>query len=498
MPTDDDEVRRHAEAILRDVSLGDWSILIDEISPDLEDVYNDGMSEGLRLLEIDVPVDHVHARAVEWARERAASLVTAIEENTRDMLRATVANALEERWGARELADAIATSAAFSDDRSEMIARTEISASNNQGNLDGYKVAAQSGVRVLKEWLSDNDDECGDNSDDGPIELDDEFSSGDDAPPAHPNAVFAGSLFAPYGCVRQALRSRYDGPAVTIDAVLLQNDGEFTSSYAASFDDFLERDILCNEFQREGDLLVRDRGCGLVGISAGRIRLTIGPNHPILTRRGFVIACEIHKGDQLLYDERVIRPAAGIEFDFKQMPFVEDAVSALDLHFGHAMIAGASSYFHGDEVACYGEVDVIRPASDLLPVLDPCGIEHLGKCDFVWPYPDATHVASCGACFSKFEGIFLTASRRMSRSGGGVALLRSCAAPPFFHSFAVIACHRSHFSGWAFDASTASGLYNYGGLVVKNCRCSLSPVVVDEEGRRRGVICRPTNLSAWS
>ena len=183
----DDDIEQEAAEILQLISLGDWSILVDDIAADLDDVYADGLAEGLRLTDMDVDVEHVHERAVAWAREQAASLVTMIEDNTRDLLLSTVVQALEERWSTVQLADEIADSAGFSDARSEMIARTEVLAAHNQGNLQGYRDAAQAGVRVMKQWLSDNDDECGDNSDEGPIELDEDFPSGDDAPPAHPN-----------------------------------------------------------------------------------------------------------------------------------------------------------------------------------------------------------------------------------------------------------------------------------------------------------------------
>jgi hypothetical protein len=64
-------------------------------------------------------------------------------------------------------------------------------AANNQGNLAAYKDAAAQGIAVMKEWLSAGDDlvseECQANEDQGPIPLDDDFDSGDDAPPLHPN-----------------------------------------------------------------------------------------------------------------------------------------------------------------------------------------------------------------------------------------------------------------------------------------------------------------------
>lgn len=187
----DDDAKRRAEHALAITDLGDWSILVDGIADDLDDVYADGLSEGLKLTDMGVDLDRVNQRAVDWARNSAASLVIQIESNTRDMLRTTVASAIEEGWSAARLADEIAKSPAFDDDRAMLIARTEIIAANNQGNLRGYRDAAATGVRVQKEWLTANDDmvspECEENGDEGSIDLDDVFPSGDSEPPAHPN-----------------------------------------------------------------------------------------------------------------------------------------------------------------------------------------------------------------------------------------------------------------------------------------------------------------------
>ncbi|MBF6560547.1 MAG: hypothetical protein IVW56_09670 [Candidatus Binataceae bacterium] len=133
-------------------------------------------------------LDQVNERSVAWAQDRAAALVTLIEGNTRAMLRATVTRAIDEGWGARTLSTEIAASAGFSKARAATIARTEIIAANNRGNLDGYKA---SGVATGKEWLTAGDalveELCQDNEDAGPIGLDADFPSGDDCPPAHPN-----------------------------------------------------------------------------------------------------------------------------------------------------------------------------------------------------------------------------------------------------------------------------------------------------------------------
>ena len=130
----------------------------------------------------------VNALAVEWAGERAAELVTKIEESTRDYLRADVTQAVQEGWSTGQLSDALEANFGFSEGRSDMIARTEIAKADVQGNMTAYKA---SGLVSGKEWILGSehpqDDECNDNADQGVIPLDQDFSSGDDAPPAHPN-----------------------------------------------------------------------------------------------------------------------------------------------------------------------------------------------------------------------------------------------------------------------------------------------------------------------
>jgi SPP1 gp7 family putative phage head morphogenesis protein len=176
-----------AAAIATLVDLGNWDELIEPIADDLADVYASGIVEGAPLVSLQVDTDQVNERALEWAQERAADLITQIEENTRDMLRDAIHEAIDEGIGADELADMIADSTGFSDYRAEMIARTETNRANNQGNLRAYKDA---GVE-RKEWMTAGDDlveeDCEDNEAVGAIGLDEDFPSGDDAPPAHPN-----------------------------------------------------------------------------------------------------------------------------------------------------------------------------------------------------------------------------------------------------------------------------------------------------------------------
>jgi SPP1 gp7 family putative phage head morphogenesis protein len=91
-----------------------------------------------------------------------------------------------------QLADAIAQDTAFSDERAMTIARTESATADVQGNMAAYREARdQVGIVVLKEWITAGDDlvseDCAANAEQGAIDLDDDFQSGANAPPDHPN-----------------------------------------------------------------------------------------------------------------------------------------------------------------------------------------------------------------------------------------------------------------------------------------------------------------------
>jgi SPP1 gp7 family putative phage head morphogenesis protein len=197
----DEPPDERAEEILAAIDLGDWGEAQDALES-LSEVYGDGYSRALDLLaemrdeapaapgeaRFGISLDQVNERAVAWAREQAAELVVDLEDNTREMLRATIVDAIEEGWGAVRLGKEIADSPGFSDERAETIGRTEVITANNRGNFDAYEA---SGVVERVEWLTAQDELveeiCEDNENAGPIDLGDAFPSGDDCPPAHPN-----------------------------------------------------------------------------------------------------------------------------------------------------------------------------------------------------------------------------------------------------------------------------------------------------------------------
>jgi len=396
---------------------------------------------------MDDALDDVNDEAESWAREHAAELVKNISESTREMIRSDVDMAIIAGDSAGDLASTVAENYAFSDARAETIGRTELALANVAGHVQvGHDTGAVGKMLLLgseHDTAESSPDECDDAADLGVIGLDDDFNGNGD-PPIHPNACFAGTTFVPYGEALQIIRSLYDGPAILIEARL----GEF-SAWAPGT------------------------------VIPERIELTIGPHHPVLTRRGFVEAALLREGDELLYDARV--QAQTNHANFKNVPFFEDAFEAANaVSPGKSSVASAARYFHGDEESIYGEVDVVRPARRLLPVLDPLGIQQLRKCSLMGADMEAAHVARCSACRTALERVFASASGSVSGGGHGQASSGVLSRPPPFQCFRIIATHRTRFNGVAFDASTSSGFYLNSGLVVRNCVCDIKLIYPDD------------------
>ena len=197
-PADDSSIGPTLAAqIASQVNLDDLTSL--DLTEDLLEVATDSAAKGLAQVGVKATDDltnQVNDRAVIWAKGRAAELVTAkgpqnVVDSTRDMIREVIGKGLEANVGARAIAEQVQESTAFSPERAALIADTEIRRANSQGALAGYKVAASTGVKVKKAWSTSEDDLvdediCQANADQGPIELDEVFQSGDDATPGHP------------------------------------------------------------------------------------------------------------------------------------------------------------------------------------------------------------------------------------------------------------------------------------------------------------------------
>jgi hypothetical protein len=202
------------DALIKGLDLSSLETVVDATDAALFDLTLDSAKKALAqvgVIDRAELVGRVNEMAVAYARDRAAELVGkrwvnagdelvdnpspkwAITETTRTDLRALIANGLEGNIGTPAIADSIQDAYAFSEARADTIALTEVAFSNEQGKMDGWREAAdRGGVTMLKGWQTSNDeaevcDECRENEDEGLIAFDDDFPSGDDAAPAHPN-----------------------------------------------------------------------------------------------------------------------------------------------------------------------------------------------------------------------------------------------------------------------------------------------------------------------
>jgi Phage portal protein len=195
---DEDQI---VNQIMSDLEV-EFSLLPDEIEDALSQAALGGASLGslqVSITDKDL-LDKVNAVAGDWARRRAAELVGmrwnatgdlvenpnakwAITDSTRDQLMIVVRDLFaEEAPTLKDIEQRVMEAGIFSDTRASMIARTEISLAQSNGNLEAWR---QGGVLTVEWQLSsdhDHDDECDENESNSPYDID----SVPDCP-AHPN-----------------------------------------------------------------------------------------------------------------------------------------------------------------------------------------------------------------------------------------------------------------------------------------------------------------------
>ncbi len=195
-----DKAKSNDDDLLDDIDL-DWDGLVDNVSVVLGGIAEDGAKEGFKSIG---KKGDASGQAANWANDRAAEMVGkkwdgdklidnpnaewAITDSTRDMLQSFVASSLDDGLTMDELSDAIEESFAFSESRSDMIARTETAMADSQGQMEAFQESGQVEGTV---WITAGDDLvsdiCNENAAAGVIPLGELYPSGDEAPPAHPN-----------------------------------------------------------------------------------------------------------------------------------------------------------------------------------------------------------------------------------------------------------------------------------------------------------------------
>ena len=169
----------------------DWSAAEEAMIDDLREAFIEAAKQESDVAGYVIDTDMVNDEAVAYAQERAAEAITDIADTTREAIRDSVVEALEEGTSYQDFMAELVDSYQFSESRAEMIARTELATANVQGHV---VIATEAGA-TGKVWLLSNDHDdsencnCSDNADEGEIPFDEDWSSGDDWPPAHPNCM---------------------------------------------------------------------------------------------------------------------------------------------------------------------------------------------------------------------------------------------------------------------------------------------------------------------
>ena len=461
------------------------------LGTELAAVATDGVKQGVKQVGVSIDLDNPNEDAVTWARARGAELVgksydedgnlidnpkasMAITDGTREHLRSLVAQAEDEGWSNDTLADKIEDSYAFSASRAEVIARTETARADVQGNLIGWKA---SGVVASKEWIVGDGccDEC--QALDGTVVgIDESFpEDGGDGPPLHPQCFSGDAVVAAHGI----------------------------SAY----------------FKRwfEGEIVV-------IGV-AGQANLTVTPNHPILTQRGWVAAGDLQLTDQLFKSENPRAALAGRNPDHDYVEARFDEVFSAALMAGRmpaSAVPLSTKDFHGDGVV-NTHVHVVR--ADRFLYLDEAKRHQTFTDRAFWgaeSFQSETCFAFDGGAAERVQRFGFSSASNVSGSDPNGALFGSRFGPSPEHVGAVVADLQTHtfptiakraavaadapaylharlaghitpvqiqslgiseFRGYVFNIQTAEGWYFANGIIAHNCRCDVSPVVDETQNQ---------------
>lgn len=258
-------------------------------------------------------------------------------------------------------------------------------------------------------------------------------------PPFHPNAVIGDEqIVTPVGEVLSAVRAVYDGPAVEIEG-------------------------------------------------ASGVRLTVSPNHPVLTRRGWLPARLVHKGDEIVRDcrrDRPVRRSVAHE-DLDHMPArAADVFHALDATGARRTAIAAATDLHGDAAYCEREVDVIRSYRELRRHLDAAVTQEAEQFALRGAGRYCEPLARPRAFEPALERILTPVAGPLpdgypergeppAERGGrewtsACEVLTGCAGE-IARDKVVEVRYRDRFRAHAYDFQTTSGLYYVGSIAVHNC-----------------------------
>ena len=211
--------------------------------------------------------------------ERAKYFAKTINETTAEKLVESITLLLEDGAGISDIKDRVKEIyESAKESRIEMIARTEVSASLNEGAIQGYK---QAGIENL-EWVTVGGGEaviCQEN--DGEVrKIGESFSSGETSPPNHPNCF-----------LHHTIKIQTDNGIKTINKIKV---GDNVLTHRGRYKKVTK--VLEKTERYKGDAVqITYKGRS----KKYRNSFTVTPEHPFLTVKGWVMAKDLTTFDDL-------------------------------------------------------------------------------------------------------------------------------------------------------------------------------------------------------
>ncbi|MHB0966009.1 MAG: hypothetical protein ACYC36_06085 [Bellilinea sp.] len=437
-----------------------WKQLAAAVEPVIMDIYLGQAEAMLGTVPIGVSWDMINKGAQEYARRYGFDLVKEIMNNTQsgvtDILRALqteIPNFYEAGVDLGTLTDRL--SRWFSPIRAEMIAITETTRAASQAEQAiAAEIERESGIKMIPIWNTENDELvcplCG--------PRDQKEITDGMFPPIHPRCLPGDTLVLPIGGVTAGSERWYEGNIITIET--LEN------------------------------------------------KLTITPNHPVLTPIGWMAAGLLQEGDYILGYSASQWESLSVNVDD------QNPVTTIKNIFGSLSINGfwvptSAPDFHGDGAG--SNIAIIRPNSKIMNDVKALVSQPTSQYFFFFGnIISETALAHPGAQAQFLEGDVSTSTGDMSGLNLARALL-GCHARPFdglglglipgndtrpdnfiaksgtanasltgqsILGFTgdvsvqkIIKVQNTYFTGHVYNLQTETELYVANGIITHNCRC---------------------------
>lgn len=123
---------------------------VDQLTDLLAGPFAEGLMAGSEAIGGAIALDLANDRAAAWAAERGATLVTEVDETTKELIREMVSRELAGGVTIQDLTDDLTQAFGdFAEYRAERIARTETAFAYNHGSIESYRDANVGYVEVL-------------------------------------------------------------------------------------------------------------------------------------------------------------------------------------------------------------------------------------------------------------------------------------------------------------------------------------------------------------